>query len=305
MRSGEKPVYEKTKENIGNQDIKILPVHDLDQKDGSEVSPPSGDSEEQKKSRELFSRLAQTAREGSEHEKKAAREVACKRLEKYIHSMIRHRYESYLNEQGYYDDLMLAAQCGIIEGLPKYDPKRGLPLTYFHPLIKQEMARETCLMRHGITTAHRTIQRKMEDVDRNFERWGKVPTAADYAIMTGKSIQVIENVLQSAAIGAAQLEDESFALDNVSGDPVLSQYINPETAYIQKTALKLLYSKMEQKFSEKDWVIFRHYLDGERPTQIARILGQTEDRVRTSIETCRKSLKYDPEIRNMFELDNY
>lgn len=305
MRSGEKPVYGNTNENVGNQDNKILPVHDLDRKDGSEVSLPNGDSEEQKKSRELFARLAQIAREGSEDEKKAAREEACQKLEKYIHSIIRHRYASYLNEPGYYDDLMIAALCGIIEGLPKYDPERGLPLTYFHLLIKNEMTRETCLMRHGITTAQRTIQHKIEEVDKNFEKCGRVPTVADYAVMIGKSIEIIENVLQSAAIGAAQLEDESFDLENVLGNPVLSHYINPETAYIQKTALKLLFTKMEQKFSEKDWAIFRHYLDGERPSQIATILGQTVDHVRTSIETCRKRLKYDPEIRNMFELDNY
>lgn len=259
----------------------------------------------QKNMRALFANLSKVAKEGTEEEKKNARAEACKRLEYLLRSIIKTHFFSYIQaDPQLYDDLMVAAQCGIIQSLPGYDPSKGLPSTYFYPRIVHEMVEENCIVKHGVSVKNFIIRRKMFEIDRAFEKWGRVPTLADYSLLTGNSINVIRNTRTLWEIGNAKLENTEFKLDQIAGKRNL-HYMDPETVYLNKAEILLINNKIAQKFTDSQQEIFSYYRNGIKPAGIAKIVNKTEDSIRTVIESCRNTLKYDPDIREMFDLNEY
>lgn len=252
--------------------------------------------------RELFAELSKIAKDGTEIEKKGAREEACNQLEYFLRSIIKTHFVSYIQtDPEYYNDLMIAGQCGIIQSLPGYDPDKGMPTTYFYPRIMHEMVLENSLLKHGVSVKSFIIRRKMFKIDSMFEAWGRIPTTADYSLLTGESINVINNLRFLWEVGNPVREPDELKIEQSAGMSN-SYYMNPERAFLNKTAMKLLRDKVNQKFMIKDQEIFRCHIKGMKAAEIAKKIGKKEDYIRSVIESCCNALKYDPDIREMFDL---
>ena len=92
------------------------------------------------------------AQKGSAWSRKdmAGREGACRDLEFFIMNIITRKFSTYVgNDRSFYEDLMQAGRMGIIMALPKYDPDRSMPTTYFFNAIRHEMVLQANLMKHG------------------------------------------------------------------------------------------------------------------------------------------------------------
>lgn len=278
------------------------------EKVGGSGSVHDGSAEAKQKSGEAerFMKLSKVMRTGTENEKKNAMEEACQRLEYLIREIMMCRFYRYVEtDPDYQEDLKAAAYCGIMEALVGYDCAKGGPGTYFYLHILHEMVDETGRMKHASSMYNTRVRLKMRETDRQFEQWGRKPDQGDYAYMTGLSVNTIKNA-QAVSSGEQMKVSIEEQTEEICGNPDSSSFfMNPEIIAMKKEAYCILHDKMRQKFTKRERLVFSWYLDGKKISSIASRLGEKEERIRCVIETCRKTLKYDTEIQELFDVEAY
>lgn len=170
----------------------------------------------------------------------AAQEGACKDLEGFI-IQIMAKFSTYTEkDRGFYDDLLQAGRLGIIQALPKYNPAKSKPTTYFFNPIRHEMVQQVNLMKHDTKPHVATTKRKIQELDQRFARYGRKPTLHDYMYSINCPFHRITNALAEMQAGntkvsiddpdAAPLADrqssmrspEESALSNVNYEKLLA-----------------------------------------------------------------------------------
>ena len=146
--------------------------------------------------RERFRRYVTDAASRNDMVKKLALEGACRELEFFIINMINRKFSTYTRKDPeFYEDLLQAGRLGIILSLPKYDPDKSMPTTYFFPAIMHEMTALTNGMKHDAKSRIAALKRKMQEVDKKFEGYDRTPSLHDYAYNMGKSFNCITDAL--------------------------------------------------------------------------------------------------------------
>ena len=146
--------------------------------------------------RERFRRYVTDAASRNDMVKKLALEGACRELEFFIINMINRKFSTYTRKDPeFYEDLLQAGRLGIILSLPKYDPDKSMPTTYFFPAIIHEMTALTNGMKHDAKSRIAALKRKMQEVDKKFEGYDRTPSLHDYAYNMGKSFNCITDAL--------------------------------------------------------------------------------------------------------------
>ena len=126
--------------------------------------------------RDNFRQYVKDSKSDNPVAKEAAHEGACRDLEFFIMSLISRSFSTYIEkDRSFYEDLMQAGRMGIIMTLPKYDPDKSMPTTYFFNPIKHEMVLQVNMMKHDTKSHVATTKRKIQEVDRRFARHGLTP----------------------------------------------------------------------------------------------------------------------------------
>lgn len=257
------------------------------------------------KSRQRYARLAELARNGTEEEKKQAKEDACLYMKGYVRDFINRSFKTYVEKDPQYaEDLEQEAYFNIMKYLPDYDPQKGLPSTFFSRNILSAMVGTTNQMKHSISSSDAALQRKIKKVKKEFEKIGRKPDIADYMIETGETMSKIRSVLRMMDIDKnTHLEAIEEYDQLIPGDPsVNSMYESPESHVIKKIMFESVIQRMHELFPKEEINIFlRNAIGDETIPTIARAIGDgsADDRVRRTIEKIRHAIAYDAEIRSL------
>lgn len=257
------------------------------------------------KSRQRYARLAELARNGTEEEKKQAKEDACLYMKGYVRDFIKRSFRTYVEKDPQYaEDLEQEAYFNIMKYLPDYDPHKGLPSTFFSRNILSAMVGTTNQMKHSISSSDAALQRKIKKVKKEFEKIGRNPDIADYMIETGETMSKIRSVLRMMDMDKnTHLEAIEEYDQLIPGDPsVNSMYESPESRVIKKIMFESVIRRMHELFPKEEINIFlRNAIGDETIPTIARTIGDgsADDRVRRTIEKIRHAIAYDAEIRSL------
>ena len=152
--------------------------------------------------REKFRKYAADANSNNDMAKQAAQEGACRDLEFFVLNIINRKFGTYTTkDQIFFEDLMQAGRLGIILSLPKYDPEKSMPTTYFFTAILHEMTAVVNSMKHDTKSYIATLKRKIREVDREFEKYGRTPSLHDYVYSIGDPFNRIMHVLAQVKAG--------------------------------------------------------------------------------------------------------
>lgn len=263
------------------------------------------DVERGEKSRERYTRLAEIARTGSGEERKEALAEACFYMKGCVRNFIGKYFWTYVaNDPGYASDLEQEAYFNIMKYLPFYNPKKGLPSTFFYRHIQSAMVTSTNQMKHSITPEDAALKRKIKRVQHQFEKLGREPVIADYIIETGETMSKIRSVLRMMSMDInthlEAIEDyDQFIAGNPSDN---GMYDTPENIVIKNMVFEAMEKRMNELFSPEEVEIFNWYaINGESISAIIMKRGGTEpdDKIRRIIEKIRHAIQYDVNIRRL------
>lgn len=263
------------------------------------------DVERGEKSRERYARLAQIARTGNEEERREALAEACFYMKGCVRKFIGKFFWTYVvNDPGYANDLEQEAYFNIMKYLPFYDPKKGLPSTYFYRHIQSAMVTSTNQMKHSITPEDAALKRKIKRVQHQFEKLGRTPVIADYIIETGETMSKIRSVLRMMNMDInTHLEAIEDYDQFIAGNPNDNcMYDTPENIVIKNMVFEAVEKRMNELFSPDEVEIFNWYaINGESISTIIMKRGGTEpdDKIRRIIEKIRHAIQYDVNIRRL------
>ncbi len=152
--------------------------------------------------REKFRKYVADANSNNDMAKKAAQEGACRDLEFFVINMISRKFGTYTEkDQIFFEDLMQAGRLGIIQSLPKYDPEKSMPTTYFFTAILHEMTAVVNSMKHDTKSYIAALKRKIREVDREFAKYDRTLSLHDYIYSIGDPFNRVMNVLAQVKAG--------------------------------------------------------------------------------------------------------
>lgn len=257
------------------------------------------------KSRVRYARLAELARNGTEEEKKQAKEEACLYMKGYVRDFIRRSFRTYVErDPDYAEDLEQEAYYNIMKYLPDYDPQKGLPSTYFSRNILSAMAGSTNQMKHSISSSDAALQRKIKRIRNEFEKLGRNPKIADYMVETGETMSKIRAILRVMDMDKnTHLEAIAEYDQLIAGDPTTNlMFETPENLVMKKIIFESILRRMDELFPKEEINIFlRNAIYEESIPTIAKNIGDgfVDDKVRRTIERIRRAIAYDVEIRSL------
>lgn len=238
--------------------------------------------------RERFRRYATDAASGNNTEKKLALEGACRDLEFFIISMINRKFRTYTaKDPEFYEDLLQAGRLGVILSLPKYDPDKSMPTTYFFPAIMHEMTALTNGMKHDAKSRTVALKRKMLEVNKKFEEYDRTPSLHDYAYNLGKSFHCITDAL-------AQIKASEARISMDDPDAASSMDVPDDTSGPEETAAsEFRFTRLLQiaREIEPDEAIVCCFLEASEGTEENAWLAEKYDRSPSEIAEGILSLK--------------
>ena len=152
--------------------------------------------------REKFRKYAADANSNNDMATPAAQEGACRDLEFFVLNIINRKFGTYTTkDQIFFEDLMQAGRLGIILSLPKYDPEKSMPTTYFFTAILHEMTAVVNSMKHDTKSYIAALKRKIREVDREFAKYDRTLSLHDYIYSIGDPFNRVMNVLAQVKAG--------------------------------------------------------------------------------------------------------
>ena len=243
------------------------------------------------------------AQKGSAWSRKdmAGREGACRDLEFFIMNIITRKFSTYVgNDRSFYEDLMQAGRMGIIMALPKYDPDRSMPTTYFFNAIRHEMVLQANLMKHGARAHTSATRRKIEEVDRMFEKYGRRPALHDYMYSIDCPFGRIMDGLAEMKAG-----NSGAGVDTQDTGP-LADSLSPMRSPEESAISNMNYSKIIQVARElepREEIIqcFLELSDSRiKTSELSKKYGLSPSEITEGVSSLKNLLRYNPDIRKMY-----
>ena len=254
------------------------------------------------KIRNNFRQYVRDAKSGNVVLVQRAQEGACKDLEFFIISLINRSFSTYVEkDREFFEDLVQAGRLGIMLTLAKYDPEISMPTTYFFNPIKHEMVMQVNQMKHGTKSHMATAKKKIQEVDRMFAKYGRVPTLHDYVYMTKCPFHRIENALAELKAGnvKASLDDpEAGPLPDTTSytqGPDEQAMGNVNAARI----IRILY-KIEPRKEIVECFLESIMGDKVKTSELAQRYGIPQSEIAEGIRNLGNLARYNPEIRKMY-----
>jgi len=251
--------------------------------------------------REKFRKYAIDANSDDGMAKKAALEGACRELEFFMTNVINRKFSTYTKKDpDFFDELLQAGRLGIILSLPKYDAEKSMPTTYFFTAIMHEMTALVNCMKHGTKSHMATLKRKVQEVDKTFEKYGRTPSLHDYVYCTGSSFNRILNVLAQMTAGNATISIDDP--DNASSIDNLSSACSPEEIAASKVEAGRIIQLARE--IEPDEVIVRCFIkssiDMANASYLAEKYNRSPSEITDGILRLKNRLKNHKDVRRLY-----
>lgn len=201
--------------------------------------------------RERFIDICERYKSENPAVKEKALEDAIQELDGFIHDIIRKRYSTYTK---HYEDLAQVGRMGIMVGMPKYDPTRTLPTTYFNVHIIHEMSKYIDEMVNETTPHYSANLMKINRAINKFNQEGRAWNLQDIAVETGIRM---ETIVQCMAINEGK-NKVYYDADDVE-DQVKDISKSPEEQIIENEKLATLYKAVADLSPIEKAVIIKKY----------------------------------------------
>lgn len=255
-----------------------------------------------KQIQENFRRYVRDVNSGDPVRVASAKEGACKDLEFFMINLINRFFNSYTEkDRDFFFDLMQAGYEGIVASLPKYDPEKGMPTTYFYNPIKHEMVLQVNQMKHGTKSHIATAKKKIREVDRKFAEYGRKPTVHDYAFMTQTPYRRVMNALAELRAGNTQTSLDSTDAPQIA-DPQQAIMGPDESAISQYNTLRIVQIAKEIEPRKEIVACFLDtVMNGKtKASDLARQYGVPQAEISDAVSKLANLLRYHPEMRKMY-----
>ncbi len=231
-------------------------------------------------------------------EKTKAAELAIQELEKFVHSTISKHFSSYTKD---YDDLYQSGILGILAELPKYDPEKGAPTTFFYFHIVHHISRY--VNRYSKKTSSyyaSTIGSIMKAIEK-FKKEGKEYTITDLCIETGLSYETIKTSLEIVDFSNDySIESEDFANAKMS-----QNHLSPEDEYIKKTEVEILHKVIETELSPLEAIVIKNEY-GFLPKKLSNSalsekINVSVDKIKKARNTANRKIRQSPILQSWYK----
>lgn len=232
--------------------------------------------------------------------KKAAGEGACRDLEYFVISRINQKFGTYIEkDQDFFEDLFQAGMEGIIQSLSKYDPGQSKPTTYFSNVILHEMNELTNNMKHDTKPYVTTLKRKIQQVDRRFEIYGRTPALHDYVHSIGVSYSCVIDVLAQMKTNGVRVSmddpDNRSLIDQMAGGP------GPEEIVASKNGFdRIIQIAREIEPDEAIVQCFIEDSEGEKTARLAEKYHRSPWEITEGIFNLKNRLKNHEDMRRLY-----
>ena len=250
---------------------------------------------------ENFRKYVADANSGNPASHQAAQEGACRDLEFFIMDIITRKFSTYVEkDRSFYEDLLQAGRIGIIAALPKYDPEKSMPTTYFFNAIRHEMVLQVNLIKHDTKSHVATTKRKIQEVDRMFARHGQTPTLYDYVYSIKCPFRRITNALAEMKAGNTRT-----SIDDPETAPLAdrqSSMRSPEESAISNMNFSKILRVAHELEPRKEIIqCFIEMSDGRvKTSELAERYSLSPSEITEGVSNLKNLLRYNPDIRKMY-----
>ncbi len=251
--------------------------------------------------RENFREYVRDANSGDDAAKRAAQEGACRDLEFFIISIVSRKFSTYVEkDREFFEDLVQAGRIGVITALPKYNPDKGMPTTYFFKQILHEMTSQVNTMKHDTKSHVATTKKKIQEVNRQFAKYGRTPTLHDLVYHTGYPFHRIISALAEMKAG-----NTKTSIDDPEAAPLAdrqSAMHGPEESAISSVNFNRLL-EIARELEPREAIIqcFLEMCDGKvKTSELAKQYGLAASEITEGVNNLKNLLRYHPEMRKLY-----
>lgn len=230
----------------------------------------------------------------------AAQEGACRDLEGFI-IQIMSKFSTYTEkDRGFYDDLLQAGRLGIIQALPKYDPEKSKPTTYFFNPIRHEMVLQVNVMKHDTKPHVATTKRKIQEVDQRFARHGWKPTLHDYMEIINCPFHRI-----TSALAEMQAGNTKVSIDDPEAAPLADQQSSmrgPEESALSNMNYEKLLSFIRELEPREEIVqcFLESLVDHVKTAELAERYNLSPSEITEGTRNILNLMRNHPGVRKMY-----
>lgn len=233
---------------------------------------------------------------------------ACRYTKGIVLQILRQCFSTYVKKDpSFRDDLINAAFCNIIANLPKYDPDKAVPSTYFYLQAKSGMTALTNSYKHHTKSNDSALKRKIMNLQKEYEKLGKKLTEADIMVEIPKtSLSKIRDILKLMSYSVESHLD-SFDYDSTLEQPATGEYDNPEKIAIMHSISDTIKDRLLKEFSDIEVeFFFRNCIAQEKPEELAKDFRiknfynnakGIENQIKNTIDKMKRTVQYDPDVR--------
>ena len=215
---------------------------------------------------------------------------------KFITHIISKHFSSYI--QRYYEDMFSAGLIGLLQALPRYQPEKSMPTTFFASYIIHEIFNFVATF-IGQTSPHYASKiSKVSKAKAEFEREGnEKPSCIDLAMRTGMKPEIVLKALeiQNSAF------TKSFSDETLSKSLAAAPELQPESVLIEKEGQAAIKKAIDNLPGDAREVVWRKLGMGKHTAQtneqISKAIGIPANSVRylysKALELLRESEIYD------------
>ena len=224
-------------------------------------------------------------------------------LRYYVYYIIKKRYSTYAKSN--FEDMVQSAMVGIFREMPKYDPVKSIPSTFFHPHIIHEIQTFIETNVHKTTHHYGHHIKKVKAVMAKFEKEQRPCTPIDISIETGIPTSTIHHCLEILNNQEISMETPLDGEDLTLGLSLPSFEKTPEQAYIEKETAETVRKAVRYNLDAQSAKIIemRFGLSGGEalsPKRISVELGIPLERVNRSISMAVCKLHQDRSMRSLY-----
>lgn len=224
---------------------------------------------------------------------KKAKEEMVEGLSSYVYHVINTKFHTY---RRYMPDLYQEGIIGILKGMDSYDPKLGMPATYFNIYIVHEIIEFITVNVHNMTAYQArqisSLKKAIKTLESSNVNW----TYESLSKQTGMSEKLVKSYLKIMDGG----EEIHYDAVDYSSSNITEEALSPEEQYIEKENSVILNRLIEEKLTPVEGTILslKYGLNGKRVheyKEICEILQMEDAEIKKQrLSAINKIKKYYP-----------
>lgn len=234
---------------------------------------------------------------GTDEDKKVAKEEIWGRIEKYVYNLMHKRFGTYIK---YKDDLIQCGTLAVFENMDKFDPEKGKMTTYFKVFILHAMREFINVNVNKISAHYSTKSKPILSAIARYEALGVKYTPVDISMETGIKLETVTKTLRIQTNAQEVYYNNEEYLDS----QVTERAYSPEEILLQNEKLKAIYDAISNLSDiEKRIVTMKYGLCGEEKHSTKALSAKTgipSDKIRKYLNSSTAKLKCHKGLRQLF-----